>query len=266
MRLKDKVALVVGAGQEPGETIGNGRATAILFAREGAQVMAVDRNLDSADETAAMIREEGNDCATFRADVTSTEDCEAMVAACVARFGRIDILQYNVGIHAGGKDGDPMDIPEEVWDRVMDVNLKGLYRTCRFALPVLREQRSGVITAISSIFAICSVDRLVYKTSKAGMNAFCHSLSIGNAKFGIRVNVIMPGLMDTPVAIEYRARVDGVPAEEVRVQRRARVPLNNQMGTGWDTAYASAFLGSDEAQFITGVVLPVDGGMGARIG
>ena len=266
MRLKDKVALVVGAGQASGETIGNGRATAILFAREGAKVVAVDKDLPSAEETAVMIRDEGRVCWAVPGDVTKNEDCAAFVQACMDAHGRIDILQYNVGITGEGKGTDPMTLPEEVYDRVMDVNLKGLYRTSRLVVPVIREQGSGVILGISSIFSICAVDRVAYKASKAGMNAFCHMLASTNWDYGIRCNVIMPGLMDTPIAIGYRARNFGVPLEEVRRDRDAKVPLGKRMGNGWDTARASLFLASDDARFITGVNLPVDGGMTARIG
>ena len=266
MRLKDKVALVVGAGQQAGNTVGNGRAAAVLFAREGAKVIAVDRDLASARETAAMIDAEGGDGAAVRGDVTSNEDCAAFVAACTDRHGRMDILHYNVGITGDGLDNDPASLPEEVWDRVMDVNLKGLYRTARLVVPIMREQRSGVIIGVSSIFSICSVDRVIYKASKAGMNAFCHMLASTNWDYGIRCNVIMPGLMDTPISIGYRVRRGGLSAEEVRAARNAQVPLNRKMGTGWDTAHAAVFLASDEARFITGVNLPVDGGMSARIG
>ena len=266
MRLKDKVALVVGAGQQAGDTVGNGRATVILFAREGAKVVAVDKDLASAEETAAIARAEGGDCVAVRGDVTSGEDCADFVQACTERHGRIDILHYNVGITGDGLDSDPMGLPEEVWDRVMDVNLKGLYRTSRLVVPVMREQHSGAIIGVSSIFSICSVDRVVYKASKAGMNAFCHMLASTNWDYGIRCNVIMPGLMNTPISIGYRVRRSGVSADEVRAARDAQVPLNRKMGTGWDTAHAAVFLASDEARFITGVNLPVDGGMGARIG
>ena len=266
MRLKDKVALVIGAGQVAGETIGNGRATAILFAREGAAVVAVDKDRDSAEQTAGMIRVEGGNCLAVEGDVTSNEDCERFVFTCVEKHGRVDILHYNVGITGEGRDSDPMQLPESVWDRVMDVNLKGLYRTARLVVPIMRKQRSGVIIGISSIFSICAVDRVVYKASKAGMNAFCHMLASSNWDYGIRCNVIMPGLMDTPIAIGYRALADGVSPDAVRAARDAQVPLNRKMGTAWDTAHAALFLASDEAGFITGVTLPVDGGMTARIG
>ena len=266
MRLKDKVALVVGAGQQAGDTVGNGRGAAILLAREGARAVAVDSDLASAEETAAAIRAEGGDCLAVRGDVTSNEDCAGFVRACTDRRGRIDILHYNAGITGDGLDSDPMLLPEEVWDRVMDVNLKGLYRTSRLVVPVMREQRSGAIIGVSSIFSICSVDRVIYKASKAGMNAFCHMLASINWDYGVRCKVIMPGLMDTSISIGYRVRRGGVSAEEVRAARNARVPLNRKMGTGWDTAYAALLLASDEARFIAGVNLPVDGGMSARIG
>ncbi len=265
-RLENKVALVVGAGQQPGDTIGNGRAAAILFAREGARVVAVDRDLDSAQETAAAIRAEGGDCAVARGDVTDNDDCAAFVRACMDRHGRIDILHYNVGATGDGLDTDPMTLPEEVWDRVMDVNLKGLYRVSRLVVPIMRAQRSGAIVAVSSIMAVVAAERTVYKASKAGMNAFCHMLASTNWDYGVRVNVIMPGLMDTPIAIGYRARDGQVSPEEVRAARDAQVPLNKRMGDGWDTARAALFLASDEARFITGVNLPVDGGATARIG
>ena len=266
MRLQDKVALIVGAGQQPGDTIGNGRATSLLFAREGAKVMAVDLHLESAKETERLIRSENGECTAYQGNVKHNEDCKNFVAACEETYGRIDILQYNVGITGEGKDTDPIELPEEIWDRVMDVNLKGLYRTTRFVLPIMRKQAAGVIIGISSIFSVCSVDRVVYKTSKAGMNAFCHMLASTNWDYGIRCIVIMPGLMDTPIATGPRADLNGVTPEEVRAIRNSKVPLGKKMGTGWDTAYASLFLASDEARFITGVNLPVDGGMVARIG
>jgi NAD(P)-dependent dehydrogenase (short-subunit alcohol dehydrogenase family) len=264
MRLEGKTAIVVGAGQTPGETIGNGRATAILFAREGAKVLLVDRNLASAEDTRAMIEKEGGTATSFEANVSREPDCEALVAACMEAYGRIDILHNNVGIGTG--DAGPTHLSEENWDRIIDVNLKSVFLTCKHALPVMREQGSGVITNISSIAAVCSVGMLAYKTSKAGVNALTHSLALGNARYGIRVNAIMPGLMNTPMAIETISQVRGVAREQLVSERDAQVPLTGGMGTAWDIAYAALFLASDEAKFITGVVLPVDGGQSARIG
>ncbi len=263
-RLEGKVAVVVGAGQTPGETIGNGRATAILFAREGARVVAVDRDLDSALETVAMIEKEGGVASPVEADATSEADCRSLAAGCLDLYGRIDVLHNNVGI--GGGDAGPAHIREEEWDRILSVNLKSVILPCKHALPVMREQRAGSIINISSIAAVCATGIVAYKTSKAGVNAYTQSLAIGNAKYGIRANVIMPGLMNTPMAIEGISEARGIPREELIRQRDAQVPLGGKMGTAWDVAHAALFLASDEARFITGVALPVDGGQSARVG
>lgn len=263
-RLEGKVAIVTGAGQTPGDTIGNGRATAIVFAREGARVMLVDSRVERANETQAMIKSEGGESFAFEADVSREADCEAMARACVESYGRIDILHNNVGIGAG--DAGPTSLNEEAWDRILDVNLKSVFLTCKHVLPVMRRQGSGVITNISSVAAIASTGMMAYKASKAGINAYTQSLAIGNARHGIRANVIMPGLMNTPMAIEGISRARGISKEELIRQRDAQVPLRGKMGTGWDIAHAALFLASEEASFITGVVLPVDGGSSARVG
>lgn len=264
MRLKDKVAIVVGAGQTPGDTIGNGRATSLLFAREGARVMLVDRDLKSAGETEAMIRDEGGQCLAFEADITREPDCAALARKCVETWNRIDILHNNVGI--GGGDAGPTHLTQEAWDEIFDVNLKAMWLTCKHVLPLMREQRSGAIINLSSAAAVCSVGMVAYKVSKAGVNALTHSLAMGNAKYNIRVNALMPGLMNTPMAIEGISRARRIPKQELIRARDQQVPLGGKMGTAWDTAYAALFLASDEARFITGVVLPVDGGQSARIG
>ena len=263
-RLADKVAIVVGAGQTAGETIGNGRATALLFAREGAKVVAADLHLDSAEETVEMIRKEGGRASAFRADATCEPDCESLVRAAVDAHGRIDILHNNVGI--GGGDAGPAHLKEEAWDRILQVNLKSVILPCKHVLPVMRNQRSGSIINISSVAAVCSTGIVAYKTSKAGVNAYTQSLAIGNAKHGVRANVIMPGLMNTPMAIEAISEARGVAREDLIRERDALVPLAGGMGTAWDVAHAALFLASDEARFITGVALPVDGGQSARIG
>ena len=263
-RLKDKVAIVVGAGQTPGETIGNGRATAIVYAREGARVLLVDRRLESAQDTQAMIEKEGGVASSFAADAISEADCKKMTEACVKRYGRIDILHNNVGI--GDGDSGVTGMQEENWDRILSVNMKSVIMPSKCVLPIMRGQRSGAIINISSIAAVCAVGILAYKTSKAGVNAITHQMALGNAKHGIRVNCIMPGLMDTPMAIEGISQARGISKEQLRQERDASVPLRAKMGTGWDIANASLFLASDEAQFITGVLLPVDGGQSARIG
>jgi NAD(P)-dependent dehydrogenase (short-subunit alcohol dehydrogenase family) len=264
MRLEGKTAIVVGAGQTPGDTIGNGRATAVLFAREGANVLLVDRNLASADETKAMIEDEGGRATALEADVTREPDCEALVKACVDTYGRVDILHNNVGI--GGGDAGPTHLTEDVWQNIFDVNLKSVFLTCKHTLPVMREQGSGSIINISSVAAVCSVGMLAYKTSKAGINALTHTVAMGNARYGIRANAIMPGLMNTPMAIEGISAARGIPKDQLIEQRDAQVPLGGKMGTAWDIAYAALYLASDEAKFVTGVILPVDGGQSARIG
>jgi NAD(P)-dependent dehydrogenase (short-subunit alcohol dehydrogenase family) len=264
-RLKGKIAIVVGAGQTPGETIGNGRASAILYAREGAKVMVVDRRLESAEDTCQMIAKEGGgDAFAFQADATNSDDCKKMAEACVQRFGRIDILHNNVGI--GDNDGGLNQVTEEAWDRILGVNMKSVIMPCKHVIPIMRGQRSGAIVNISSIAAVCNVGILAYKTSKAGVNAITNQLALSNAKYGVRVNCIMPGLMDTPMAIEGISKARGISREQLRKERDGIVPLGAKMGTGWDIAHAALFLVSDEAKFVTGVILPVDGGQSARIG
>jgi NAD(P)-dependent dehydrogenase (short-subunit alcohol dehydrogenase family) len=262
-RLEGKIALIVGAGQTPGATIGNGRATALRFAQEGATVFLVDRRLKSAEETLEMIVAGGGRGMAHEADVTSEAACAGMVDACVKSLGRIDILHNNVGIGAG--DRGPTTMTEEVWDRIFATNLKSVMFACKYALPVMRAQRSGVIINISSIAAVCSVGIVAYKTSKAAVNAFTQSLAIGNGEYNIRANVIMPGLMNTPMAIEGYVAA-GRDRQELIAQRDSQVPLGRTMGTGWDVANAALFLASDEARFISGVCLAVDGGQSARIG
>jgi NAD(P)-dependent dehydrogenase (short-subunit alcohol dehydrogenase family) len=264
-RLKDKVAIIVGAGQTPGDTIGNGRATAIVFAREGAKCLCVDRRLHSAQDTCAMIEKEGGQAVALEADVTRAEDCKRMAEACVQKFGRIDILHNNVGIGAG--DAGIMHLEEAAWDRIFAVNLKSVFLTSKYVIPQMRQQGGGSIVNISSIAALCAMNgMLAYKVSKSGVNSITHQMAMANAKYGIRVNAIMPGLMDTPMAIEGIVQARGIPKEKARAARDAQVPLGAKMGTGWDVAHAALFLASDEAHFITGVLLPVDGGQSARIG
>jgi NAD(P)-dependent dehydrogenase (short-subunit alcohol dehydrogenase family) len=263
-RLEGKVAIVTGAGQTPGDTIGNGRAISLLFARAGAKVMLVDLHLDSAQETRSMIGREGGEAFPFAADVTRSEDCRQMAEKCTETYGRIDILVNNVGIGQG--DQGPVNLKEEVWERIFNVNLKSMFLTCKYVLPYMEKQGSGSIVNISSAAAVCAVSMLAYKTSKAGANALTHSIAMKYAKKGIRVNAIMPGLMNTPMAIEGISKFRGISKEDLIQERNSRVPLKGGMGSGWDTAYAALFLASDEAKFITGVVLPVDGGQCAKIG
>src|SRR5215813_9937821 len=267
MRLKNKIAIVVGAGQSPGEGIGNGRATVLRFAQEGARIFAVDRDLASAEETAAIVRKDGGDCVAYAADVTREATLAAAMAAAVERWGRIDILHNNVGVSIAGGDKPLLELTEEAFDRVSAINLRGTIMACKHALPIMRRQRSGAIVNISSVAAFENTYPLVtYKVTKAGMVAFTQQLALQNAPYGIRANCILPGLMDTPMAVDTRARASNRSRAEVAAERDAKVPLRGKMGTGWDVANAALFLASDEANFITGVALPVDGGALIKIG
>ncbi len=267
-RLQDKVAIIVGAGQSPGPTpaIGNGRATAMLFAREGAKILSVDRHLDSAEETAELIRKEGGEAAAHAADVTVESDMKSMVDACVERWGRIDVLHNNVGISVEGGDAPFTEITGEAFDKIVAVNLRSLVFACKYTLPVMRAQESGAIVNISSMAAWSNYPWVTYKATKSAMISLTEQLAIQNAKHGIRANVILPGLMDTPMAVDRRAAAFDRPREEIAAERDAKVPLKGKMGTGWDVAHAALFLASDEAGFITGVTLPVDGGSSCRVG
>jgi NAD(P)-dependent dehydrogenase (short-subunit alcohol dehydrogenase family) len=258
-RLKNKVAIVVGAGSTPGDTLGNGRATSILFAREGASVMLVDRDLASAEETARMITDEDGESFAFEADVTSAGDCSRMADACAERYGRIDILHNNVGIGIGG---GPVELSEEDWNKVMDTNLKGMYLTCKYVLPYMEQQGSGAIVNISSRASVRHLPypMLAYSTSKGGVNALTRSIAMQYAHQGIRVNCILPGLINTPMAIEGVSAGLGIDKNELIRLRSDLVPMK-RMGEAWDVAYASLFLASDEAKYITGVIMPVDGGI-----
>ena len=263
-RLDGRVAIVVGAGQTAGETIGNGRATAITFAREGARLLLVDRDKDSLDETADLVRAETDEVHAATLDVTDPQAPALIMIAATDRFGGIDILHNNVGIGEG--DGPPHRLEDEAYDRIMDVNLRAMWRMCRAAVPVLRERGGGSIVNVSSLASIAAAGNLTaYKLSKAGVNALTQSLAITNAKHGVRANAILPGFIDTPMAVDATARAVGRDRSEVAKERAAWVPLGRQ-GTAWDVANAALFLASDEAAFITGVLLPVDGGQSARVG
>ena len=265
MRLQGKTAIVIGAGQGPGTGMGNGRATVLRFAQEGAKVMAVDRDLASAKETVA-IAGTGTDCFAFEANVTSESALAAAIAAAQERWGRIDILHYNVGVSIAGGDASPTEITEEAFDRVIAINLRGAVMACKHALPIMRAQRAGCILMISSLAAVEKYPLVAYKATKAAMIAYTQQVAIQNAEYGVRANVILPGLMDTPMAVDTRARATGKSRAEIAAARDARVPLRHKMGTAWDVANAALFLASDEAGFITGVSLLVDGGGALNVG
>lgn len=263
-RLDERVAIIVGAGQTPGETIGNGRATAVTFAREGARLVLVDRDADSVTATAALVEEAGAHAVTVVADVTDAGAPEHVVGATLDAYGKLDILHNNVGIGAG--DGPPHRLTDDAYDRIMDVNLRALWRMCRAAIPALRADGGGAIVNVSSLASIAAAGNLTaYKLSKAGVNALTQNLAITNARHGVRANAILPGFIDTPMAVDAAARALGTDREEYAAARAAFVPLGRQ-GTAWDVAHAALFLASDEAAFVTGVLLPVDGGQAARVG
>lgn len=264
-QLAGKIAVVLGAGQTPGETIGNGRATAVLFAQAGATVICVDLHAERAKDTVTQIVAEGGVAEAFAVDVTDEQQLIDLFAAVTQAHGRIDILHNNVGVSIAAGDAPVADITEDVFSAMTRINLTSMVLACKHVLPIMRKQGSGSIIHIASNVVLIDYPNIAYQTTKAGVVSLTTNVAFANAEYGIRANVILPGLMDTPIAIEARAAL-GTPRDEVRAQRDARVPLNGRMGTGWDVGHAAVFLASDNAGFITGVSLPVDGGQSLRCG
>jgi NAD(P)-dependent dehydrogenase (short-subunit alcohol dehydrogenase family) len=262
LSMAGKTAIVTGAGSV-GPGWGNGKATATLLARQGAQVFLVDINLDAANETRAIIEGEGGTCAMHRADMMVSAEVAAMAQACRARFGRIDVLVNNVG---GSAPGDPVSMAEEVWDRQIDFNLKTAFLGCKHVLPVMVEQGKGAIVNISSVAGLrndFSSGRVhvAYSASKAGVIQLSRSTAVAYAKQGIRVNTVVPGLMHTPLVEARLAKtVAGGDSAALIAARHAVVPMG-RMGDAWDVAHAVLFLASDEARYITGTEIIVDGGL-----
>jgi NAD(P)-dependent dehydrogenase (short-subunit alcohol dehydrogenase family) len=258
-RLQDRVALVFGAGSS-GPGWGNGKATAVTYAREGAHVVAIDINLDAARETEQVIRAEGFNCEAAMVDVTRSADVKALVDDVAKRHGRIDILHNNVGITAMG---GPIEETEESWHRVIDINLTGAFLTCKHVLPFMLRQGKGVIVNVSSLAAIrYSYPYSSYYASKAGLNQFTVGVAMQYARQGIRANTIMPGMINTPLIYHQIAGQYDSPEDMVRA-RDAACPMG-RMGTAWEIANAALFLASDESSYITGLCLPVDGGLSHR--
>ena len=264
-RVENKIAIVIGAGQTPGDTIGNGRATAILLAREGAKVVVADQDLISGQETVDMIIAEGNEAIFELVDAVGEESVRILVNRIKKNYGTIDILHNNVGASLALGDAVAVDLTEEAFDRSFAVNLKSHWMACKHVIPIMREQGGGSIVNISSLAVLEGYPYLGYKTMKTAIIAMTQNLAMAHADAAIRVNAILPGLMNTPMAIEARVAA-GTPREQVIASRNARVPLGNRMGTAWDVAYAALFLHSDEAQFISGIWLPVDGASWASQG
>lgn len=258
-RLADKVALVVGAGSS-GPGWGNGKAAAVLFAREGAKVACVDLNQAAANETVEIIRGEGGEAVALSGDASRDDNVQRIVEAVVAEWGRIDVLENNVGIL---EVGGPVEASEESWDRVMDVNLKSMFLTCKHVIPVMQRQGCGAIVNIASIAAIrwTGVPYISYATSKAGAVQFTKSVALQYAKEGIRANAILPGLMNTPMIQEPLKEVYAAgDIEKMTEMRDAQCPMGH-MGDAWDVAYAALYLASDEAKYVTAAELVVDGGV-----
>jgi NAD(P)-dependent dehydrogenase (short-subunit alcohol dehydrogenase family) len=260
-RLKDKIAIVFGAGSS-GPGWGNGKAAGVAFAREGARVACIDLSGDAADETAAIIRREGGSAIAVAADVTDTGSVEDAVARTVSAFGRIDILHNNVGAtHMGG----PVELSEDEFRAALELNIGPVYRTSRSVIPHMLRQGQGVIINISSLAAIrwTGYPYFAYYASKAAVNQATVALAMQYARSGIRANCIMPGLIDTPLIYkQISGQYSSV--DEMVAARNAAVPLGT-MGTAWDVANAAVFLASEEARFITGVCLPVDGGQSCAV-
>ncbi|OAB55098.1 3-oxoacyl-ACP reductase [Phormidium willei BDU 130791] len=286
-RLQDKVAIVVGAGSS-GPGWGNGKATAVLFAREGAQVFCVDRNGAAAEETAAIVAQEGGRAEAHAADVTDNAQVQGMVEAALKAFGAIDVLHNNVGIV---EVGGPVEASEESWHRVMEVNLTSMFLTCKHVLPVMDRQfelrsaqpeaaggavqggavpggavQGGAIVNIASIAGIrwTGVPFISYATSKAGVIQFTRSVAMQYAKRGIRANAVLPGLMNTPMIREPLKDAYAAGDVERMVELRDAQCPTGRMGDAWDVAHASLFLASDEARYVTATELVVDGGLTAK--
>ena len=257
-RVQDKVAIVTGAGSI-GAGLGNGKAAAIVYAREGAKVVAVDCRVEAAEETRDLIANEGGECLVMKADVSKAKDCKAIVDKCIEVYKRIDILHNNVGIAI---PGGPVETSEETWNKVFDVNLKSMYLMCKYVLPVMEKQGSGSVINISSIAGMRAIPYpdITYITTKAGNIALTTDIAVHYAPKGIRVNTISPGYIDTPMVVQEVMYAYSQEVEDGKRKRAAMVPMGRQ-GSAWDVAYAALFLASDEAKYITGANLVVDGGL-----
>ncbi|WP_158743125.1 SDR family NAD(P)-dependent oxidoreductase [Acidisphaera sp. L21] len=263
--LTGRVAIVSGAGSV-GPGWGNGKATAVLLARQGAKIFALDINPAAVEETRGLIAAEGGTCATHVCDMTDSAQVSAMVEACVSQFGQVDILVNNVG---GSAPGDAVTMAEELWDRQVDHNLKTVFLGCKYAIPVMERQGRGAIVNLSSVAGLrdhAGRSHVAYSATKAAVVQFTRATAIAYAKKGIRLNTVIPGLMHTPL-VEHRLAAtvaDGNVAALI-AQRNAQVPIG-KMGTGWDVANAVLFLVSDEAGYITATEILVDGGYVAVTG
>lgn len=261
-RVAGKVALVIGAGSV-GEGWGNGKAAAVLYAREGAKVMAVDVDKGAAEVTRGLVADEGGDCLAVQANATNAADVSRIVDECVAAYGRIDILHNNVG---GSVPGGPVEMTEEDWDANIDFNLKSVFLSCKYALPVMERQGGGAIVNISSVagFTHYGSDLIAYRAAKSGLVQFTRGVALQYARKGIRANTVVPGLMNTPLVLQrVVGQYGGGDAEATIARRDAMCPMGH-MGDAWDVAYAALYLASDEAKYVTAAEIFVDGGFRAR--
>lgn len=260
-RMQDKIVIVTGAGSS-GPGWGNGKAAAALYAREGARVFAVDHRIEAAQETQAIIESEGGQCLAFQADVSRSESVERMARACAQHYGGVDVLHNNVGIV---ETGGPVETSEESWNRVIAVNQTSVFLTCKHVIPYMLARKKGAIVNIGSLAAIRWVGfpYLAYSAAKAAMIAMTSNIALQYAPDGIRANCVLPGMMNTPLIREplkasYGGDVDSM------IAQRDKISPTGAMGDAWDTAYAALFLASDEARYVNGSTLVVDGGLSAR--
>ena len=248
-RLEGKVAIVTGAGSS-GPGVGNGKAAAVLFAREGAQVLLVDLVKERAEETRSMIQQEGGEATVLEANVINADDCRRLVDTAVERYGRLDILDNNVGI---SRRGTVLEISEEDWDYVMAVNVKSIVLCSKYAIPKMIESGGGSIINISSIAGLRAHSSTPYTTSKAAVIGLTMTMAADHGPDGIRVNCIAPGLVYSPMVAP---RMD----DDLRQIRKSAAPLRTE-GDSWDVGYAALYLASDEARWVTGITIPVDAGL-----
>ena len=254
-RLHGKRVVLVGAGQSPGATVGIGRATALLFAREGARLLLVDRDPAGAAETVAMMEPGGEEVSVLEADITRPGDCAQLAEAARSRLGGVDVLFNSVGILGPGLAGE---VSEELWDTVIDTNLKAMWLLAKHVLPIMVEQESGSIVAVSSIGAERGGTSAAYGVSKAGVSRLVKSIAATYGQYNIRANAILPGLIDTPMAIDAAVAGTSTSRDELARRREAQVPMAYK-GSATDVAYAALFFASDESRYVSGACLPVDG-------
>ncbi len=261
-RLKDKIAIVVGAGSS-GPGWGNGKATAVTFAREGAKVFCVDLQAKAAQETVDIVKGEGGEARAHTANSAVAAEVQRMVEACLSQYGRIDILHNNVGI---ARMGGPVELSEEDWDLVIDVNLKSFFLTCKYVLPVMEKQRSGAIINVSSVASIRTpkgIAYVAYNASKGGVNSLTEAVASQYADKGIRCNAILPGLMHTPMISPLSSAYSKGDYDKM-IEIRNKACPTGKMGTAWDVANAALFLASDESSYVNGHLMVVDGGLIVR--